>query len=447
MIVMKFGGTSVASSKNISLVGDIVKNKKSDSIVVVVSAFGGITNKLIEAGNLAKAGKENYHQTFHQIEERHISAIKELIPLKLQSETLSKTKLLLNELEDILRGTYLVHELTPKTMDRILSFGELLSANIVNDYFHSLEMDSHLVDPRNFIFTDIQFGNANVDFENSNEAIRKNFKSNKLYVCPGFVASSNGETTTLGRGGSDYTSAIIASALNADKLEIWTDVSGMMTADPRLVKSAFAIPEISYEEAMELSHFGAKVIYPPTIQPVLENSIPIHIKNTFESEAYGTLISNSSNGEDKIVKGISSVRNIALINLSGSGMIGIPNYSYRFFKALSSAKINVILITQASSEHSICVAINQTDVQVAQEAISQEFEFELLKHRIDNPVFESELAIVSLVGNNMKAQVGVSGQLFNTLAQNGINIKAIAQGSSEKNISVVVQEKEVKKST
>ncbi|MDH5366428.1 MAG: bifunctional aspartate kinase/homoserine dehydrogenase I, partial [Cyclobacteriaceae bacterium] len=278
------------------------------------------------------------------------------------------------------------------------------------------------------------------------EKIKNYFKEKTLCVCPGFVASTiEGETTTLGRGGSDYTAAILAASLKSDKLEIWTDVSGMMTADPRLVSSAYAINNISYEEAMELSHFGAKVIYPPTIQPVLEAKIPIHIKNTFKKEDEGTVISNSGNGNGQIIKGLSSIRDIALFNLTGSGMVGIPNFSYRLFKALSTAEVNIILITQASSEHTICVGIASEDVTASKKAIKREFEFELTTHKLDPLEIEQNLAIVALVGSNMHEQVGVSGQLFSSLAQNGVNVKAIAQGSSEKNISVVIRDTEVKK--
>lgn len=446
MLVVKFGGTSVASAKNISLVKNIIVAKKQP-LVAIVSAFGGITNLLIECSELAASGDENYLKQLKQIETRHIKTVQELISVKGQGKTLSKVKMLLNDLEDIFRGVYLIRELSLKTQDRILSFGETLSSIIINDYFNDSGLNSSWADAKQFIKTDSNYGRANVDFKKTSEEVKGYFKEKvDCWVCPGFVASNkNDETTTLGRGGSDYTAAILASILKSKELEIWTDVSGMMTADPRLVSAAYAIKEISYEEAMELSHFGAKVIYPPTIQPVLEANIPIHIKNTFKPDDYGTVISNNGNGNGNIIKGLSCIQNIALINLSGSGMVGIPNFSHRLFKALSSAKVNIILITQASSEHSICVGIDERDCEVAKEAVEEEFEFELSIHKIDALEIEKQLSIVALVGSKMKEQVGVSGNMFSTLSQNGVNIKAIAQGSSEKNISVVIKANEVRK--
>lgn len=445
MLVLKFGGTSVATAKNISLVKEIIKEKNED-LIAVVSAFSGITNLLIDCSEKAASGDDAYLKLLEKIEKQHLTTVTQLITAKSQGKTLGKIKILLNELEDILRGVYLIHELSPKTSDRIVGFGETMSALIINDYLINSDVKSSLADPKEFIKTDNQYGRANVDFTTSNEKIKNYFQEKGTWICPGFIASNHkGESTTLGRGGSDYTAAIIASALKSKRLEIWTDVSGMMTADPRLVKSAYPIKEISYEEAMELSHFGAKVIYPPTIQPVLEASIPIHIKNTFNKEDDGTIVSNDVKSTNQLIKGLSCIQNIALFNLSGSGMVGIPNFSHRLFKALSSAKVNIILITQASSEHSICVGIDVSDVDIAKEAVETEFEYELSIHKIDALMIEKDLSIIALVGSNMQQQVGISGTMFSVLGQNGINIKAIAQGSSEKNISVVIEDHEVKK--
>ncbi|ELR70133.1 Aspartokinase [Fulvivirga imtechensis AK7] len=449
MQVLKFGGTSVASAKNIALVKDVIFEKKSDQpLLAVVSALGGVTTQLVNCSAMAATGDAEYLKELTQIEQKHIKTVQELISLKNQSKTMGKVKILLNELEDICRGVFLIHELTSKTSDKILSFGERLSSTIIADYFNDLGHSAFLADPREFITTDNNYGRAEVDFKATNEKIKALFKSlkEKLVICPGFIAASKeGEITTLGRGGSDYTAAILAAALNSSELEIWTDVSGMMTADPRLVSSAYAIKEISYEEAMELSHFGAKVIYPPTIQPVLEKKIPIRIKNTFKKDDDGTLITEASASNGHLIKGLSSIQNIALFNLSGSGMVGIPNFSHRLFRALSAARVNVVLITQASSEHTICVGIDAKDVATSQKAIESEFAYELESHKIDPVQIERDLSIIALVGSNMKAKVGVSGQMFSVLGQNGVNIKAIAQGSSEKNISVVIREKEVKK--
>lgn len=446
MLVIKFGGTSVASAKNISLVREIVREKEN-SLIVVVSALSGVTNQLIHCSELASKGDEEYLKIFSQIEQKHLETARELLSYKIQGKTLSRIKMLLNELEDIFRGVFLIHELSLKTKDRILSFGEILSSTIINDCLNDEGLASSLANPKEFIKTDSHYGWANVDFKSTINKIESYFNDSKgIWVCPGFIASNkDGETTTIGRGGSDYTAALLAAGLKSKKLEIWTDVSGMMTADPKMVNAAYAIKEITYEEAMELSHFGAKVIYPPAIQPVLELSIPIHIRNTFKKEDEGTIISGKGSGNSQVIKAISCIQNIALFNLTGSGMVGIPSFSYRLFKALSFAKVNVILITQASSEHSICVAIDEKDVKLSQEAIENEFEYELETHKIDPLEVEKEFSIIALVGSNMKEQVGVSGRMFSILGQNGINIKAIAQGSSEKNISVVVKSLEVKK--
>lgn len=448
MKVLKFGGTSVGSGKSIQQVAEILKGLPSDKLsVVVVSAMGGVTDMLIEGSTMASQGDEDYLKIIKKIEKKHIDTIKEIIPVKQQSGALSKTKMLLNDLEDIFRGVLLVKELSPKSSDYILGFGERLSSLIISFYLQGELKSISLADPREFIQTDRKFGNANVDYEVTNASIKEYFKGKSgVQLCPGFIASTpEKEPTTLGRGGSDFTASIIAAALSADTLEIWTDVSGIMTSDPRLVSSAHPVPTISYEEAMELSHFGAKVIYPPSIQPAMDKMIPIWIKNTFAPEDEGTYISDKAEPNGSLIKGISSVKNIALINLSGSGMVGIPSFSHRLFKALSEQKINVILITQASSEHTICVGIDVKDADVAREAIEQEFELELQFHKLDPVLIETDLAIVALVGSGMKEQVGVSGRMFDTLSENGISVKAIAQGSSERNISAVITQNNLRK--
>ena len=404
-------------------------------------------NLLHECSEKAASGAEHYDELFAKIEKRHLDTIKELLPVSKQSATLSKIKILLNDLEDLMKGVFLIKELSPKTLDRVLSFGEILSSNIITDYLHAEGLNVELGDSKELIKTDSSYNNALVDFDVTIKNISSFFaKSKDLVICPGFVSSnSDGVTTTLGRGGSDYSAAIYASALDTSVLEIWTDVSGMMTADPRAVSAAKPIEKLSYQEAMELSHFGAKVIFPPTIQPVLDKNIPIKIKNTFEADAFGTTISADANGSRQIVKGLSSVKNISLLNLTGSGMIGIPKFSFRLFKALSEAQVNVIIITQASSEHSICVGVDVDDVLKSRQAIEEEFQLELSLHRVDPLEVEDGLAIVALVGDKMREHVGISGQMFASLGENGINIKAIAQGSSERNITVVIEEKHLRK--
>ena len=449
MRVLKFGGTSVANAENINKVISIVKEAvKKDKTIIVVSALSGITDLLLSAASLAAENNEHYKEKLSLIEQRHLDAVKQLIPVSQQSQLLSLVKKSCNEIEDICNGIVLLGELTSKTKDRIASYGELLSSQIIAAKFNSDGVNAGRKDSRELITTNSDFTNALVDFEKTNEKIKGYFsnESSSLFILPGFVASDNeGHTTTLGRGGSDYTAAIVASALNAAILEIWTDVSGMMTADPRLTNNAKIISNISYQEAMELSHFGAKVIYPPTIQPVMNKNIPVWIKNTFAPSDTGTLIESVSKKNGNIVRGISSMNNIALISLEGSGMVGIPGFSKRLFEALSLEKINVILITQSSSEHSICVGIESASVNKAKQAVDDAFSNEIALQKVEPLKIETDLSIVALVGENMKNHTGISGRMFSAMGRNGVNIRAIAQGSSEKNISAVISTKDVRK--
>ncbi len=448
MIVLKFGGTSVANAEHIKKVAQIVSGIDTDKVVVVVSALGGVTDLLLEAAARASKQNEEYKVILKEIENRHVATIKALIPIHSQSAILSKVKSQLNSLETLLEGAFMVGEITPKLSDKISSYGELLSACIISDYFISSNLDALLLDSRELIKTDNSFGKAVVDFRITNSNCQTQFGtiSNKITIVPGFVASStDGNPTTLGRGGSDYTAAIIAASLEAEELQIWTDVSGMYTANPKLVKQAKSLSVLSYEEAMELSHFGAKVLYPPTIQPVFAKGIPIRIKNTFEPQAEGTLITANMNGTGKTVRGISNIPNIALISLEGPGMIGIPGISKRFFEVISNAGISVVLITQASSEHSICVGITSEDADKAVKRINSAFEFEISSGKIKPVTAERNLAIIALVGDNMKSHQGLSGKMFSALGKNNVNIRAIAQGASERNISAVIDENDVKK--
>jgi aspartokinase/homoserine dehydrogenase 1 len=448
MKVLKFGGSSVASSENINKVINIVRESSYENgVAVVVSALGGITDLLLEAGSLACNGNENYKESFKTIENRHIEVVRELIPVNNQSGVLGSVKKMLNKLENTLEGVFLINELSNKTSDKIVSFGELLSSYVISEALKNNNLDVILKNSQELIVTDSNFSNASVNFKKTNNNIENFFKLNnsKIVMLPGFVAKTeNGEVSTLGRGGSDYTAAIIASAINASVLEIWTDVSGMYTANPKFVRQAFPIQNISYQEAMELSHFGAKVLYPPTIQPVLKREIPICIKNTFDAKAEGTVITKISSNTNPI-KGISHIENMALITLEGSGMIGIPGISKRLFEALSHEKISVSLITQASSEHSICFAIDTKQAEKAREAINAEFSYEIDQNKIDPLIVEKDNAIIALVGDNMKSHQGISGKMFSTLGKNNVNIRAIAQGASEKNISAVIAHKDIKK--
>ena len=449
MKVLKFGGTSVSTPENINKVIEIVKFSLDQvRCAVVVSAFGGVTDQLLEAGKLAEKGDERYLSILNKIEQRHIDSAKQLVNVKRQSSVLANVKIILNELEDVLHGVFLVKEMTLKTQDFILSFGERISANIIAESFKENGIDANYNDSRELIKTDSSFGNAHVQLEKTYDLINGFFqKSEGLQVFPGFISSTDeNETTTLGRGGSDYTASLIAAALGARELEIWTDVDGMMTIDPRKVEKAFPVPGLSYAEAMELSHFGAKVIYPPTIQPAFSKNIPIHIKNTFNPKAPGTVISKKSGESNTLIKGLSSIDSVSLLTLHGSGMIGVAGISMRLFTALASNNISVILISQASSEHSISVAISPADGAKAKKAVEKEFAPEIQSKSIDKVEIENELSIVAVVGEKMKMTRGIAGKLFSTLGRNGINVVAIAQGSSELNISFVIENRDLRKS-
>lgn len=449
MKILKFGGTSVANAQNINLVLNIIQNSAiDDKLIVVVSAFSAVTDLLISAATAASSKDKSYIEILSQIVKKHDEAIIELIPSSQQPDLVASINSSTNHLRTLLDGCYLLGELSNRTSDTIVGFGELLSSQIIAQALKQKISNVAYKDSREIIKTNNDFGKAAVNFLLTEELISEYFYSNdfKVTVVPGFISSSvDGNNTTLGRGGSDYTAAIIAGALNATQLEIWTDVNGMFTANPKIVKQAQPIDRISYEEAMELSHFGAKVLYPPTIQPVLKKNIPIIIKNTFEPDAPGTYISSNITGSNNPVKGISHIDKIALITLEGSGMIGVTGSSKRLFEVLSNENINVIFITQASSEHSICIGILNADASKAQLAIDRAFEHEIVQNKINPCLVEKNLCIVALVGESMKNHQGLSGKMFSTLGKNNVNIRAIAQGASERNISVVINERDVKK--
>ena len=447
MKVLKFGGTSVGSAENINRVINILKDVSSnDRTIAVVSAVGGVTDKLLNTAHLAVSKDKQYKEAFEHIRTIHLNIIDELLAEK-KSHVVSFISEELNNLKQLLDGIFLINEMSPKTSDKLLSFGELLSSYIIAETMKTRGYDASLKNSQELIVTDKNYTNASVDFKLTNENIISYFKnnSNSITILPGFISKSKDqEVTTLGRGGSDYTAAIVAAALNVEELQIWTDVSGMFTTNPKLVKQAFPIKELSYQEAVELSHFGAKVLYPPTVQPVLDKNIPIIIKNTMAPDDHGTSINNQVAGE-KAVKGISNINDIALLTLQGNGMVGIPGFSKRLFETLSQEKINVVLITQASSEHSICIGISQKDAEVAKHAIDAAFENEISLHKIDPIIVETDLSIIAVVGDNMKSHQGISGKMFSALGKNNVNIRAIAQGASERNISAVIAEKDVKK--
>ncbi len=449
MKVLKFGGSSVGTAESIKKVVEIIRNASgSGNSALVFSAMQGTTDALIEAGRSAERGDDGYIGILGNIAGRHLDAIEKLFGSGGQSAVSDFVETTVKELNNLCEGVRLVRELSPKTLDRILSFGEIALSKIVAALLSVAGLDNEWKDTRLLIRTDSTHGFAAVDFIETNHLIKEYLEStpSKIHIFPGFISSdANGFTTTLGRGGSDYTAAIIAAASDADVLEIWTDVSGMMTADPRLVRNVRQISQLTYREAMELSHFGAKVIYPPTIQPVMAKGIPVLVRNTFAPEDNGTLIEAESTVERDMICGITSIDKIAVLSLEGSGMVGVPGFSKRLFDALSRARINVILITQSSSEHSICVAIEEKFADASKVAVDLEFEYEINVGRIDPLKVENGFSILALVGDNMKEHTGVSGKMFTTLGHNGINVHAIAQGSSERNISAIIASGDVQK--
>ncbi len=443
MKVLKFGGSSVENTENINKVLDILQNKieNGEQFTVVCSAMGGITDLLIKMSALAASGKDEYIAFYHQFRDRHESTAKALLGDEHYLKIADELDQNYSVLKELLKGIFLVREASTRTMDYVLSFGERNSNFLIAEALRNRGVDATYLDARDIIVTNKDFGSAKVDFETTNQKIETHYsKTSNLQVATGFIASDKGGlTTTLGRGGSDYTAAILASALNATDLEIWTDVNGVLTSDPRKVKKAFTVDRLSYAEAMEMSHFGAKVIYPPTIQPAMSKGIPIYIKNTFNPTHPGTKIhKNSGENFRSPIKGISALSDIALMNLEGSGMMGTPGISGRLFSTLAKASINVILITQASSEHSISFAVADMDAKKAKELLQEEFQKEISTKNIAPIGIDKNQVIIAVIGEKMKSVPGVAGSLFNSLGKNGINVAAIAQGSSELNISFVI---------
>lgn len=451
MQVLKFGGSSIGTEEAIKKAIEIVhKSLAVQPLVVVVSAMSGVTDQLLLLAQSAAQGNEAYKTIIQNLEQKHLDIVRKIIPIEQQSATLSMVKQLINEIESNCEGLAMLKELSPRMKDKIVAYGELLSSKILAASFAAKGLQQQWIDARALIITDTNYSNAEVDkaitYANIQQFFAQPENKLELSIVPGFIASDKkGNTTTLGRGGSDYTGAIFAAGLHAENLVIWTDVSGMMTADPRIVQNAKEIPHISYQEAMELSHFGAKVIYPPTIQPVMQKNIPVFIKNTFDPMHPGTLIQNEATLNEHFIRGISSIQSISLLSLEGTGMVGIPGFSKRLFEALAAKEINIILITQSSSEHSICVVVNKQDAHQAKIAVDAEFEKEIGSEKVDPLIIENEVSILALVGEQMKSHPGVSGKMFSVLGRNGINVRAIAQGSSEKNITAVIATKDVRK--
>lgn len=446
MRVLKFGGTSVGSAENIRKVAEIVGSYKGQEIAVVVSAMSGVTNKLTAMGRQAGEGG-SFNEHLDSLKGLHYTAVDELLGKEGKRFIEKVINPLLDELRDTLQQVSMLKELSKRSMDTILSFGERLSASIVSEYLSSVGIKASYLDARMVLKTDDNFGNARLSIAESYKNIKEHFKSvNTLPVITGFIGSTgDGVTSTLGRGGSDYSASIFGSALKADAIEIWTDVDGVLTADPRKIKDAYSLKSLSYIEAMEMSHFGAKVIYPLSLRPALAKNIPVIIKNTFNPSFAGTIISEKANDVAHPVKGISSIEGVALISVVGSGMFGIPGIASKLFGSLAASDINVILITQASSEHSITFAISPDDAQEAKQILEKAFEAELRSNEIEDLIIEDDLSIVAVIGENMRNTPGISAKLFTALGRNGINVSAIAQGSSELNVSVVINRRDLSK--
>jgi aspartokinase/homoserine dehydrogenase 1 len=444
MKVMKFGGTSIGSTASVLKVKEIVEAVK-EPVIVVVSAISGITDQLLNTSRLASQGDCTYEKEYSQILNRHFEIAQEVISdPNIRNNVLKQIISLLEELENIFKGVFLVRDISQKTSDIIVSYGERLSSLILSHVISGVQ----LFDAREFIRTEKQFKKHIVDFKQSNELIKKTFEEiPAISIVPGFISRDihTGDTSNLGRGGSDYTASILAAALDATILEIWTDVDGFMTADPKVISNAYVIQELSYIEAMELSNFGAKVIYPPTIFPAYHKNIPILIKNTFNPESRGTFISKNKTGSTKSIKGISSIDDTCLITVQGLGMVGVIGVNYRIFKALSKAGISVFMVSQASSENTTSFAVKNEDAELSVIALKEEFHLELSQGEINDIKSEKDLATVAIVGENMKRTPGIAGRLFGTLGRSGISVIACAQGASETNISFVIDKHYLRK--
>lgn len=448
MKVMKFGGSSIETPECLQFVKNIAENENS-SVIVVVSALGGITDRLLLAADFALNSNPGYKALLDEVVEKHEVVIEQSVLLSEDKEQLKqKTQILFDELRNILRGVYLIGDLSQKTSDKIVSYGERLSSLIVSKVIKN----ARLYDSTEFIKTEKQFIHHIPDLELSNNLIREAFADLALAevaVVPGFIASSrdNNDITNLGRGGSDYTASIIAAAVDASMLEIWTDVDGFMTADPRIIKSAYLINELSFTEAIELSNFGAKVIYPPTIFPVYHKNIPIYVKNTFKPELPGTLIKNIEPERDgQIIKGISSINDTSLITIQGLGMVGVIGVNKRIFTTLADNGISVFIVSQASSENSTSIGVRSQDAALSLKVLSKEFEHEISMGSINEIQVEHDLATIAIVGQNMRNVPGIAGKFFEALGRNGISIVALAQGAGETNISCVISKYDLKKS-
>ena len=452
MLTMKFGGTSVGDIQRLREVVSIVQSYLNRKPILVASAMGGVTDMLLETAQLAVQREiDQVGKKIDALRERHFQVIAALVEGEDRRKDLHHSQsLVFDELTNLYHGVSLLRELSVRSLDAIASFGEILScmqiAVILNDH----DIPAQFVDARTLVRTDAHFGEAAVDFPVTNGSIRKALKplvdANIVPVVTGFIGSTeDGLTTTLGRSGSDYTGSIVGAALGCEEIWIWTDVDGVMTADPRHVKGAIVLPEISYREAAEMSYFGAKVIHPKTMMPAIEKSIPIRIKNTFNPSHAGTLISRAANSTERVVKNVTSIDNLGLVAIEGNGMMGVPGISARIFSALARVHVNVMMISQASSEHNVCIVIPQKDCKKAVKELRAEFENEIARKTVDDIKLREAVSIIAVVGEGMRGVPGIAGKTFSAIAHAGVNVVAIAQGSSELNISLVVNQAQVHK--
>jgi aspartate kinase len=449
---MKFGGTSVGDIQRLQEVASIVRTYLPQRPIVVASAMAGVTNTLLETAQLAlQRETDRVKKNVETLKEKHLNIANTLLKDALRHrELIQRQSALIDELANLYRGVSLLKELSVRSIDAIASFGEILSCLQLAAILKDNGVNAEFVDARTIIRTDNHFGEAAVDFFVTNEKVKSSLLpligKEIVPVITGFIGSTeDGLTTTLGRSGSDYTGSIVGAAIDSKEIWIWTDVDGVMTADPRYVTGAKVLPEISYREAAEMSYFGAKVIHPKTMMPAIEKNIPIRIKNTFNPSHPGTLISQSTNTTDRVVKNITSIDNLSLIAIEGNGMVGVPGISARIFSALARVKVNVMMISQASSEHNVCIIVPQKDCGKAVKELRSEFDTDLAKKIVDDIAVQENVSIIAVVGEGMKGMRGIAGKTFTAIANADVNIVAIAQGSSELNISLVVEQSEVRK--
>lgn len=446
--VMKFGGSSVQDAEKIKHVCSIVvEESKKSKVAVVCSAMKGVTDLLLDSAKIAEEGKSDYKKNIEKLFLRQEKAVNELMSGKFAQETMKYIKEMIEELENLLNGIELIKERSPRTLDLIASFGERLNNFLIASYLKSTGQKAEYVDSREIIKTNKQYTNAIVNYEKTYKGIKERLsKVEGIPVITGFIASAeDGSTTTLGRNGSDFSASIIGAGINADIIEIWTDVDGVLSADPRIVKTAFVMPEISVEEAMELSYFGAKVIHPSTMIPAVEKGIPISIKNTLNVAAPGTFIIKNPKPHNRTITGIASINNVSIINIVGGGMIGQPGFASKVFEVFAKNDINMIMISQASSEHTICIVCLSEAAKTAIAAMKENLSFELDSKIIEKFELNENLEIVAIIGDNMRGTPGIAGKLFSSLGDNKINVLAIAQGSSERNISFVIKKEDSEK--